>query len=459
MPGPTSARAAAAALIAAAALAACASPAAARERVLTLKGAHAPGPARLDTVRVLQMGPASAGHVLVLEPGTSAGAPYFRPIAHDLLARLRGWQIWAVDRRENGLEDRSVLRRALENKVSVQRLFDYYLGWIGKEDPGRHFEPVADADASYVKRWGMAVAMGDLHRVIAAARHGGRTVVLGGHSLGGSMTTAYATWDFGGRAGARDLAGLVFIDGAGGSFGRGVPTAAEARKSLADLDLSSASPFLNLGFGPWQAGVFNAIGSTAARLAPHALSVFDAWPLLPGILRPPAPATNRGGYGYAVDTQTAPKSLALVQMHIGHLADTGSRRDWVDGELGTAERAAQLFSGIPSMDGSSWYHPVRLSLDAGAIDNGIPNPAQKVLGDRTIHGRDVHLPMYAIETSLGAGRVLNNVRALARRSGVPRRRVVLVDRHTTMAHIDPLVDVPRRNAFLKTVVPFLRRIG
>jgi hypothetical protein len=66
--------------------------------------------------------------------------------------------------------------------------------------------------------------------------------------------------------------------------------------------------------------------------------------------------------------------------------------------------------------------------------------------------------MYAIETSLGAGHVLRSVRALARRSRVPRRKLVLVDRHTSMAHIDPLVDIPRRNAFLKTVVPFLKRI-
>jgi hypothetical protein len=458
MPGPRRPPGLLGALIAAAALAVCAAPAAARERVLTLKGANAPGPARLDRVRVLQMGPRSARHVVVLQPGTSAGAPYFRPIAQDLLARLPGWQVWSVERRENGLEDHSVLRRALERKVSVQRLFDYYLGWIGDDRAGRHFEPVADTDASYVKRWGLAVAMADLHRVIAAARRGGRTVVLGGHSLGGSMTTAYATWDFGGRAGARDLAGLVFIDGAGGSAGRAVPTAAQARTSLDDLNAPAASPFLNLGFGPWEAGVFNAVGSAAARLAPRKPSVLGAWPLLPGILRTPAPATNRGGYGYALDTQTAPKSLALVQMHIGHLAATGSPRDWVDGELGTVGRAARLFSGIPAMDGTAWYHPVRLSIDAGAIDNGIPNPAQKVFGDRTVHGRDVHLPMYAIETSLGAGRVVKNVRALARRSDVPRRRLVLVDRHASMAHIDPLVDVPRRNAFLKTVVPFLKRI-
>ena len=41
--------------------------------------------------------------------------------------------------------------------------------------------------------------------------------MLGGHSLGGGVVTAYATWDFGGQPGANGLSGLVYIDG--GSFG------------------------------------------------------------------------------------------------------------------------------------------------------------------------------------------------------------------------------------------------
>ena len=55
---------------------------------------------------------------------------------------------------------------------------------------------------------------------------------MGGHSLGGSITTAYATWDFSGRPGARDLAGLVYIDG-----GSGTPpiTPEEANQSLEEL--------------------------------------------------------------------------------------------------------------------------------------------------------------------------------------------------------------------------------
>jgi hypothetical protein len=432
----------------------------ARDRIVTVAGIKTAGPAKYDKVRVLEMGPKQARHVLVLEPGTSAGAPYFSVIGRDILRRLPGWQIWSIDRRENLLEDHTGLDKALAGKATVSQLFDYYLGWLGSTSTAPHFQPVADAAAPFVKSWGMSVAMGDLHRVILAARKGGRTVALGGHSLGGNMTAAYATWDFGGRAGARDLAGLVFIDGAGGAFNRSSPTAEQAQATLNKLNEPATSPFLDLGFGPWEAGVFNAVGSTAARLSPRAPSVLEAWPLLPSGLKPAngVHATNRGGYGFALDAATSLPTLKLVQMHIGHLATSGALRDWVNGEYGTVERAAELFSGIGTMDGTSWYHPQRLSEDSQAINNGIPTAAQAVFGDQSIHGRAVHIPMYAIETSLGAGRVLRSVRALARQSHEPARDLKLVDRHRIYSHIDPLVDVPAKNAFLQTVVPFLKTL-
>jgi hypothetical protein len=449
------AAAAAAALLVAAPTAA----AAAKDRVVTLKGFDAPGPARYDKVRVIEQGPAAARHVLVLQPGTSAGAAYFHPLAADLVRRLPGWQVWSVERRENLLEDHSLLDRTLAGKATAKQLFDYYLGWIGNSDaPPDHFVPKTDAATGFARKWGMNVAMQDLHRVIRAARRGGRSVVLGGHSLGGSMTTAYATWDFHGRAGARDLAGLVFIDGSSGVRGQAV-SAAAARKSLKEL--AGSSPFLDLtGLGlPWSAGVFNIVASTAARLEPRAPSVLQDFALLPAALRPPVPATNRAGYGFALDTETGPANLKLVQMHLGHLAAEGDPRDWVDGELVTVKRAATMFSGVRGIDGTAWYHPRRLSIDSSALNNGNPAPAQKVLGDRSVHGGSVKLPMYAFETSLGAGRVLKGVRALARQSHVPARSLTLVDRHRTYAHCDPLAASPSKNAFLKTVVPFLRGIG
>jgi pimeloyl-ACP methyl ester carboxylesterase len=59
----------------------------------------------------------------------------------------------------------------------------------------------------------MRVAVEDVKRVVAEARKQSRQVVPGGHSLGGSIATAYATRDIEGRAGGADLSGLVFVDG------------------------------------------------------------------------------------------------------------------------------------------------------------------------------------------------------------------------------------------------------
>jgi hypothetical protein len=67
--------------------------------------------------------------------------------------------------------------------------------------------------------------------------------------------------------------------------------------------------------------------------------------------------------------------------------------------------------------------------------------------------------MYAFAASLGGTRVLDSTRALARRAGIPRGRLVLADRHLTYAHNDPNAATPDRNAFLRRLVPFLRDIA
>ncbi len=55
-----------------------------------LDGFRAPGtPARLNRVGVLEIGPRSARNVLVLSPGTSAGAAYFAPVARGRPGRAR----------------------------------------------------------------------------------------------------------------------------------------------------------------------------------------------------------------------------------------------------------------------------------------------------------------------------------------------------------------------------------
>src|SRR3954447_329237 len=208
-----------------------------------LAGFPAPrAPAQLNRVGVLQVGPRSARNVLVLSPGTSAGAAYFAPVAKTIVQRAKGWQVWAVERRENLLEDQSMLDRGKTGTATSRQVFDYYLGWLADSSITTHFQLVPDSSVAFARLWGMHVEVEDLRRVLKAARRGGRRVVLGGHSLGGSITTAYATWDFAGKPGARDLAGLVYIDG---GSGRTPITAAAARAALHGLQ--SGSPWLAFG--------------------------------------------------------------------------------------------------------------------------------------------------------------------------------------------------------------------
>jgi pimeloyl-ACP methyl ester carboxylesterase len=256
-----------------------------------MRGYKASGtPARFDRVGVIRVGPSAARNVLVLEPGTSAGAAYFVPLAKWIVHRMRGWQVWAVERRENLLEDQSVLQAAKREDATATQVFDYYLGWlIPGAYSGPHVQVISNSGVRFAKRWGMQVAVEDLHAVIAAARRRGGRVVLGGHSLGGAVITAYATWDFGGHPGADDLAGLVYIDG--GSLP--AESVRAARSALRVLNSSESSPWLTFGGIPAPfAGLFSATGALAALIDPDAQSVGQSSGLLDAFhLTPSAPAS------------------------------------------------------------------------------------------------------------------------------------------------------------------------
>ena len=73
------------------------------------------------------------------------------------------------------------------------------------------------------------------------------------------------------------------------------------------------------------------------------------------------------------------------------------RRDHADPAL----RDDDLGLGPPDTDGTAWYHPMRLTIDSGAVADGNANPAQKVLDVDAIHGNDIHVPMYAFAAALG----------------------------------------------------------
>jgi len=433
--------------------------------VTWMAGYRAPGtPARYDRVGVIEVGKASARNVLVLEPGTSAAAAYFVPLAEWIVARQPSWQVWAVQRRETLLDDESELDAFKEKKATPAELFDYYLGWLSNKSITHHVQFVASQSVTFAKQWGMKVAVEDLRRVITAAHRLGGKVVLGGHSLGGAVVTAYATWDFGGHPGADGLAGLVFIDGS--SFGQPV-SAGQARSELATLDAPTSSPWLTFGgITAPLAGIFSATGSAAALLDPNAPSLGQSSKLLPPDLVPPVPVTNQAEYGYALNVATSPPSLEAAQGHLG----TGILSLTVDGHhtwdgsgaLTPISRFATMFSGYPMLgvDGSEWYFPQRLTDDTGAVDNGNPNPAQSVLGvdDTMGHHLPKRLLIYAFAAHLGGPAVLTATRQLAAQSGIPSRNLTLVDRHTTYAHNDPAGAYPT-NAFFAHLVPFLTKVA
>ncbi len=153
--------------------------------------------------------------------------------------------------------------------------------------------------------------------------------------------------------------------------------------------------------------------------------------------------------------------MAAFQAHVGKLAAAGNPRGWIQaGEITPIVRYARMFfgSGLTDVDGVAWYHPLRLSIDSGAVAAGNRNPAQHVLSVPATHGDDIKVPIYAFAASLGGQRVLDAARALAQQSHLPPSKLTLVNRQATYAHNDPAGAYPS-NAFLDRLVPFLRGIG
>jgi pimeloyl-ACP methyl ester carboxylesterase len=596
------------------------------------------GTAKLDRVGIIKIRAKgeTPSNVLVLEPGTSAAAAYFVPFAKALVTATRGWQVWAVERRENLLENQQELTKyklgelpaELENPNTKEledpseQFFNYYLGYLGQdekkaaaqatailtahvtkiatneaesaiaakvlaigkaevhefvveqvssqafeetggsepafaervaalaaeyaaghamalenllfEDEGKyfaehaselkaegqkigeedglkyeaehaaelqaegqkigeaffaklvaeftnHYEPVPDLQVEFAKNWGMARTVEDLKLVIEQAKALGGKVVLGGHSLGGSVVTAYATWDFGGQPGAQGLSGLVYDDG--GSGPASITSAAEGTAALAKLDAPTETPWLAFGgIAAPDLGLFSATGSTLTTVAPNEHSLLETFPFLPSDLKGPpqdSPATNEAGFGFSVNYKTSPLALAAAQIHGGEGIDEVAEADGLHGWNGTGaitpvRRYAEMLAGtgLPEASGSEWYFPARLTLDTGAVNNGIATPSQEVLGLKTTMGTSLpkSLHILAIDSELDkllghGGTSLNEAEALAEQNGIASQNVKLIERLNEYSHNDPAGALPEEhegvegNVFLKELEPYLEKIA
>jgi pimeloyl-ACP methyl ester carboxylesterase len=454
------------------ALVAAASPAAAGAAVPVstefMPGYVSPGtPESLDKVGVIKVGQPSAKNVLVLEPGTSAAGAYFVPFAKWVAETVPGWQVWAVVRRESLLEDQSVLNLAKEGKATTEELFNFYIGWVSNPAIEHHLKLNHNAD-TFADQWGMKVAVEDLHHVIEAAHKQGGAVVLGGHSLGGNVVTAYATWNFGGTPGANGLSGLVYDDGGSSP----VPvTEAKAQEELKKLEEPSSTPWLSFGGiqAPF-AGLFVVTGAAATQIEPGGISLAGTSPLVPAELKPPCKnATNEAQFGFGVDVETSPASLTAAQAHVGHLVKPAVPAEgtctWSgEGALTPIHRFAEMFygEGLIGQDGSEWYFPARLTIDTGAVAEGNENPAQKVLGLEATQGHNLpkNLKILAIDSELDKKFItprasLVSAEVLAEQSGIPKSNLTLLDVESTYAHNDPAGAFPT-NVFFESLVPYLK---
>jgi pimeloyl-ACP methyl ester carboxylesterase len=431
-----------------------ASPAAALDKVVTI-ASDGPGPEAYDKVYVHQMGPKKADRVLVLMPGTQGGAGNFTLLAEEIVKRVEGLQVWSIDRRSQGLEQTAVFEQALAGERTLQEMFDHYLGWLTNGGtPADHFNFLDASTVPFAREWGMETALEDARKVVKAANRGGRQVILGGHSLGASLTAAYAAWDFHGRPGFKDVDGLVLIDGGLlGSFD--AYDLAQAQQQVAEL--ATANPFFDLlGTGiPEAAGLFAEIGGAYARLAPTApATTVQDFALLPPEFKPPFPVTNRALFGYAFDRDTSPDELGLLHINAGGLAASGDPRDWDDGGITPVARLAATFGQEP-VNGVEWYFPKRLTIDTNGANQMKMNDVARFLGLRLKHTNEIDVPIYAFQTDLTDGAVLRGARKLVKRAETPRNQALLVNGAPQQSHLDPLTAKPSKNEFLKTLLTFI----
>ena len=442
-------------------------------KTVWMPGFAAPAtPERFDKVGIVKIGNPAAKNVLVIEPGTSGGGAYFIPFAEWVTSKAPGWQVWAVERRENLLETQSEANKFKQGKVTAAQFFRYYLGFLAEPDEEKHLRVLGERAAvrDGARGWGMSVAVQDLHIVIEAAKALGGKVALGGHSLGGTVVTAYATWDFGGKPGADGLSGLVFDDG--GSS----PSSISASTAEAELaKLNENTPWLAFGGIPAPyLGLFSVVGSDLAHLAGTEKSKVASFPLLPATLVPHngkgevVPTNNEAAFGYGVNVGTSPEALIAAQIHggAGLTAPAIEGEPWTwdgTGAITPLQRYAEMLSApkAQSADGVEWYFPERLTLDSGAVGNGLPNPAQSVMGLDSIHGTELptSLHILAVNSELdkhfgGAFTTLTFAEELAEQSKIPSENVTLVNLESTYSHNDTNGAYPT-NEFVSKLVPFL----
>ena len=181
-----------------------------------------------------RVNPETTDAMLVMLPGILEGANGFEYLGRQMVYIAKRFkdanlEVWAVERRPNTLEDLTIANY-LEGEIDAGRMtveegarkaIDYY--YLGKEVNGRTCRGwLKDPDVPFLSEFGLKLDTEDVFRVIEtmvpdpAVRK--EKVFVGGHSLGGIMTSMFAGWDLDGNpetledAGFNNCAGLFGFD-------------------------------------------------------------------------------------------------------------------------------------------------------------------------------------------------------------------------------------------------------
>ncbi len=166
---------------------------------------------------------AATDAMLVMLPGVLEGANGFEYLARQFVYKAKtlygaDFEVWAVERRNNRLEDLSAANFIeagleagnLDATEAAQLAIDYY--YLGKELGGRTFDGwYRDQDLPFLSEFGLQLDTEDVFTVIRTmvpdpeARKS--KVFVGGHSMGGIMTSMFAGWDLDGDPATTDDAG------------------------------------------------------------------------------------------------------------------------------------------------------------------------------------------------------------------------------------------------------------
>jgi hypothetical protein len=461
-----------------------------------------PTPARYNQVRVVRYRldsdpPRPARAIAVLMPGFLGGAGSYDPMARALVRRSTAdaaIEAWAIDRRSNLLEDHHGLDVAeVRRDPELARRYYFY----NEEIEGRRFAGfVPPQEVAFASEWGLRTTVEDLRAVISLVPQAERRarVVLVGHSMGASMSEAYAAWDFGGTPGYSELAGLVLVDGVAGAEGQAAPSISAREyeegggggglfQNPGLAAIRKGAPYFTLPLLGTTIYPVTAIVAMRALWSPREI-VEDidrdqALGVLLGLRELPK-LTNRAALGFAFDQASNGLTFAAVSCGQGvggplteyasilgarlvHPSDPAATYDWVEydkvqppGHTSLDDLARSWYQG-PGLDFAEWYFPTRLALDIAAAATLTLKDEDWPLRDHGLlarHGRDMDLPVLAIATALVGGgkgetRAFERLRQLVAATPIgPGRPLAGTTRESQdafaavgypgMTHIDPL---------------------